>query len=181
MGIQGHSRGGWETNFLVTHSKLFAAAMSASGFSDYVCLYNGIRSARLEGGSRQGSFESSYQRIGATLWERPDLYIENSPIFKANEVTTPLLMMANKADDDVPFEQGIEFFTALRRLRKKVWMLQYDGEGHMVLSNKAARDLTVRMKQFFDLYLMGAPAPKWMLTGIPAKMKGVVDGLDLAY
>jgi dipeptidyl aminopeptidase/acylaminoacyl peptidase len=179
IGIQGHSRGGWETNYLVTHTRLFAAAMSASGFSNYISLYNGIRSLS-SGTSRQTAFENHFQRIGATLWERPDLYIENSPIFKADYVTTPVLIMANKGDYDIPFEQGIEFFTALRRLGKKAWLLQYDGEKHMVFG-WAAWDFTVRMKQFFDHYLMNAPAPMWMSKGIPAKLKGVNDGLELLH
>jgi len=175
MGIQGHSRGGWETNFLVTHTHLFAAAMSASGFCNYTNLYDAVYS---EGGSRQDAYEMLFQRMGASLWKRPDLYVENSPIFKADKVTTPLLMMSNNGDNDVPFEQGVQFFTALRRLGKKVWMLQYDGEDHTV-GGKAAGDLEIRMKQFFDHYLKGAPCPKWMLDGIPASRKGIDDGLEL--
>ena len=177
VGLQGHSRGGWETNFIITHTNLFAAAVSASGMCDYISLYNQVRE-KGSGGSRQGSFEMLYQRIGATLWEKPELYIENSPIFKADKVTTPVLMMANKEDEDVPFQQGVEFFTALRRLGKKAWMLQYDGEGHVIFG-KAAEDYTFRMKQFFDHYLKDAPAPKWMIYGIRASQKGLDDGLEL--
>jgi hypothetical protein len=87
-------------------------------------------------------------------------------------------MMSNKADGDVPFPQGVEMFTALRRLGKKAWMLQYDGEDHMVF-DAAAADLTVRMKQFFDHYLKGAPPPKWMTEGVPARLKGIDSGLEL--
>jgi dipeptidyl aminopeptidase/acylaminoacyl peptidase len=170
MGLQGHSRGGWETNFLVTHTNMFAAAISACGMSNYISLYNGTR-LFTSGASRQIAFEMGYQRIGATLWERPDLYIENSPIFRAHLVNTPLLLLANKNDEDVPFEQGVEFFSALRRLKKKVWMLQYDGQGH-ILFNKAAEDFTLKMKQFFDYYLKGDSAPEWMTIGIPASKKG---------
>jgi dienelactone hydrolase len=177
MGIQGHSRGGWETNFLITHTNRFAAAMSASGMSDYIGLYNSVR-LKSSGISGQSAFESLNQRIGATLWERPDLYVENSPVFQVNRVVTPLLMMSNKEDTDVPFEQGIEFYTALRRLGKKVWLLQYDGQGHMVFGD-AARDLTIRMRQFFDHYLKGTASPKWMATGVPARVKGVDSGLEL--
>jgi dipeptidyl aminopeptidase/acylaminoacyl peptidase len=175
IGIQGHSRGGYETNFIITHTGMFAAAMSASGMSDYISLYGGIRS---NGASRQHAFEQGSQRIGGTLWKSLDSYLANSPIFLAPKVTTPLLMMNNKSDSDVPFEQGVEFFTALRRLGKSVFMLQYDGEDHAVSGN-AATDLTVRMKQFFDYYLKDAPPPRWMTEGIPAKWKGIVTGLEL--
>lgn len=177
IGLQGHSRGGWETNYIITHTNIFAAAVPAAGMSNYISLYNGARLYR-SGISRQTAFEILYQRIGATLWEKPELYIENSPIFRANEVTAPVLMMGNKADDDVPFEQSLEFFTALRRLGKRAWMLQYD-EGQHIVFDKSAEDFTIRMKQFFDHYLKGEPAPKWMLYGIPAKDKGIADGLEL--
>ena len=175
MGIQGHSRGGYETNYLVTHTHIFAAAMSGSGMSDYVALSGSVRP---NGMPRRSGFEVGSQRLGATLWERPDLYIYNSPIFYVDKVTTPILMMSNRMDGDVPYEQGIEFFTSLRRLGKTAWMLQYDGQGHMA-SGMAAADLSVRMKQFFDFYLKDALAPKWMVEGIPATLKGLDDGLEL--
>lgn len=175
MGIQGHSRGGYETNYLVTHSNIFAAAMSASGMSDYVGLSGVVHSTGIP---RRSAFELGPQRIGATLWERPDLYIHNSPIFYVDKVTTPILMMSNEMDRDVPYEQGLEFFTSLRRLGKKAWMLQYHKQGHVV-NGKAAEDMSIRMKQFFDFYLKDAEAPKWMIEGIPAYLKGVDDGLKL--
>lgn len=178
IGIQGHSRGGWETNYLITNTNIFSAAMSASGFCNYVNLYNGIQTNNYGGGSRQGAFEFGYQRIGQNLWENPRLYIENSPIFHANKIKTPLLMMNNKEDSDIPFEQGIQFFTALRRLGKTVWMLQYDGQDHIV-TGKAKEDLEIRMKQFFDHYLKGAIAPKWMTCGIPAFLKNIETGYQL--
>lgn len=161
IGIQGHSRGGWETNYLVTHTNIFAAAMSSSGMSDYVSLYL-LNREYSSGKVRTGRFEHGPQRIGTTLWQLPELYIENSPIFNADKVTTPLLMMSNRMDSDVPFNQGLEFFIALRRLQKKVWMLQYDEGGHLVLGQSAI-DLTIRMKEFFDHFLKGYPSPNWMV------------------
>jgi dipeptidyl aminopeptidase/acylaminoacyl peptidase len=179
MGLQGHSFGGYETNYIVTHSNLFAAAMSSSGVSDAISSYNAIYHDG--GSSREGTCENGQYRISGTLWERPDLYIKNSPIFQAYKVTTPLLMMNNKDDGGVPFDQGVEFFTALRRLGKRAWMLQYDGDGHIIfLSHKAvALQHTIRVTQFFDHYLKGAPAPIWMTRGIPASRKGIDDGLEL--
>jgi dienelactone hydrolase len=174
MGLQGHSFGAYETNYIITHSKLFAAACSASGVTDIISRYCSAN----RGGYSMYHEERIQGRIGATLWQRPDLYIKNSPIFKADRVSTPLLMMSNKADNTVLFPQGIEFFTALRRLGKKVWMLQYDDGGHSV-GGKSAEDFTTRMTQFFDHYLKGAPAPRWMVEGIPAKMKGIDNGLEL--
>jgi len=175
MGIQGHSFGGYETNYIITHSKLFAAACSASGFCDLMSWYGSI----LRGGFPVYWAERTQGRIGASPWQIPDLYISNSPIFKADKVSTPLLMMSNAGDRNVPFAQGVEFFTALRRLGKKVWMLQYDEGSHSVGRGEGAEDYSIRMFQFFNHYLKGMPAPKWMTRGIPAKLKGVDDGLEL--
>lgn len=100
--------------------------------------------------------------------------IENSPLFYAPKVTTPLLLMHNDKDGAVPWYQGIEFFVALRRLNKPVWMLSYNGQPHNLSANAIADgvDLSKRMKQFFDHYLKGEPAPPWLTEGIPAIEKG---------
>jgi dipeptidyl aminopeptidase/acylaminoacyl peptidase len=178
MGIQGHSFGGYEINYIVTHTNLFAAAMAASGISNLVSDYGSLFPNG--GSSKQYLVETDQYRIGCTMWEQPGIYIENSPIFRADKVTTPLLLMNNKKDGAVPFAQGVEFFTALRRLGKKVWMLQYDDGAHSVYPlSKEAMDYHIRMAQFFDHYLKGKPAPRWMTRGIAANRKGVDDGLQL--
>jgi dipeptidyl aminopeptidase/acylaminoacyl peptidase len=179
IGIQGHSFGGYETNYVVTHTSLFAAAVSSSGATDLISYYGGLEEP-WGGASHQFQIEVAQYRIGASLWKRQNLYIKNSPIFYALKVKTPLLMVSNKQDGRVPFMQGVELFTALRRLGKKAWMLQYD-EGNHGLGGQQYIDYLIRMTQFFDHYLKGIPAPKWMTRGIPAKMKGIDDGLKLDY
>jgi len=177
MGISGESFAGWEVNYLVTHTRKFAAANECCGMSDLVMDYNTV----INGHDEKMDFywsDFAYYAIGATLWQRPDLYIKNSPIFNADKVATPLLILHNKADAGVPFSQGIELFTALWELHKPAWLLQYDGNGHGV-SGPAAVDYTIRQMQFFDHYLKGAPAPKWMTDGIPPWMKDIDDGLQL--
>ncbi len=116
MGLDGHSFGGYQTNYIVAHSHLFAAACAASGWSNFTSSSNRVRT---DGRSGMQYYEMGKERIGASLWERPDLYIQSSPLFRANKVTTPLLMMNNKHDSDVDFYEGVQFFTALRRLGKK--------------------------------------------------------------
>ena len=175
MGIQGHSFGGLETNFIVTHTHLFAAACSGSGQSDFI---SGYGSTFDDGKSEHSYYEIGQGRMGATLWQRPDLYIKNAAIFQADQVTTPFLMMHTKKDGIYSFANAVEFFTALRSLGKKVWMLQYDDEDH-ALGGKSGADFDIRMAQFFNHYLKGAPAPKWMVEGICASMKGIDDGLAL--
>jgi dipeptidyl aminopeptidase/acylaminoacyl peptidase len=174
MGIQGFSFGGYETNYIVTHTNVFAAACSASGLSNLVSAYGSLSES---GASLQAIVEFTQVRIGATLWENRDIYIKNSPVFDADKVTTPLLIMHTKQDGICPLINATEFFTALRRLNKKVWMLQY--EGNHFVDGKSAQDFSIRLAQFFDHYLRDAPPPKWMLHGVPAKFKGIETGLEI--
>jgi dienelactone hydrolase len=176
LGLQGHSFGGYQTNYIVTHTNIFAAAMSAAGVVNATSFYGFVGGG---GTSSQPWCEVGQGRFGFSLCERPDEYIENSPIFSANKVITPILLMANKNDPGVPFDQGLSFFIALRRYGKRAWLLQYDYGEHWVIGKYAAADFTTRVSQFFDHYLKNAPAPKWMTQGIPASKKGIYDGFDL--
>jgi dipeptidyl aminopeptidase/acylaminoacyl peptidase len=178
MGINGHSFGGYETNYLVTHSNLFTAAITADGVSDFVSLYNGLGAEFFACPARHDELETGNYFLYYTLWQRPDIYIKNSPIFCLGQVSAPLLIIHHKKDYLVPWEQSVELFNGLRRLQKKAWMLQYDKGGHGV-QGREAEDLTIRMTQFFDHYLKGAPPPRWLTEGIPAKLKGVDLKLDL--
>jgi dipeptidyl aminopeptidase/acylaminoacyl peptidase len=170
MALQGQSWGGYQTAWLITRTGMFRAAMAGAPVSNMTSAYGGIRWE--SGRSRMFQYERTQSRIGGTLWERPGLYIENSPLFYADRVNTPLLMMHNDADGAVPWYQGIEFFMALRRFHKPVWMLVYNGEAHNLGQRKNMKDLSIRMSQFFDYYLKDAPIPLWMQDGIPAIKKG---------
>ena len=175
MGLQGHSWGGYQVAYLVTRTHLFAAAEAGAPVANMTSAYGGIRWE--SGISRQFQYEHSQSRIGASLWEHPDLYLKNSPLFNADKVTTPLLMMANDADGAVPWYQGIEYFSALRRLGKKVWMMEYNGEAHGLIERRNRKDWSIRLSQFFDYYLKGEKPPRWMTEGVPATMKGLDWGL----
>ena len=161
IGIQGHSFGGYETNYIVTHSQRFAAAISASGYSDLISDVNSIRT-QYGGNFQANRTEVGQGRLGYTLWQRPDIYIENSPIFAADKVKTPLLIMHNPNDNAVNFTQGLEFFIALRRLQRRVWMLEYKDEGHSLRSEANKYDYTTKMDEFFGHYLKRQPMPDWM-------------------
>jgi dipeptidyl aminopeptidase/acylaminoacyl peptidase len=177
MAIQGQSWGGYQVAYLVTRTKMFAAAGAGAPVANMTSAYGGIRWGT--GMNRQFQYERTQTRIGATLWERPDLYIKNSPLFKVDKISTPLMIMHNDADGAVPWYQGIELFTAMRRLNKKVWMLQYNGEDHNLVERRNRKDLSIRLGQFFDHYLKGAPAAKWISEGVPAVVKGVDYGTEL--
>lgn len=177
MAIQGQSWGGYQVAYLVTRTKMFAAAGAGAPVANMFSAYGGIRWGA--GISRQFQYERSQTRLGATPWQRPDLYTKNSPLFKADKVTTPLLLMHNDKDGAVPWYQSIEFFTALRRLDRKAWFLQYNDEDHNLVERRNRKDLSVRLSQFFDHYLKGAPMPKWMVEGVPAANKGIDWGFDI--
>lgn len=176
MGIQGHSFAGYQTNYIVTRTNLFAAASAGAGVSNLVSAYGGLLP---NGASKHSFYERRQGRLGATLWEKEDLYVRNSPIFNANKVKTPLLLLHNSEDNAVPFAQSLEWYTALQSLGKKVWMLQYDGEGHVLRNTINKKDWSIRLMQFFDHYLKGKPMPVWMSQGVSAKDKGMVTGLEI--
>jgi dipeptidyl aminopeptidase/acylaminoacyl peptidase len=177
IGIQGQSWGGYQVAFLVTRTNIYKAAMAGAPVSNMTSAYGGIRWAA--GVSRMWQYEKSQSRIGGTLWDKTSLYLENSPIFSVPEIETPLLIMHNDNDGAVPWYQGIELFTALRRLDKPAWMLVYNNEEHNLEKWPDRVDLSIRMMQFFDHFLKGAPAPEWMVRGIPAVSKGNNNGYNL--
>ena len=177
IGVQGHSWGGYQIAYLVTKTNIFKAAESGAPVVNMISAYGGIR--WWTGLSRQFQYEHTQSRIGGTPWQYPARYIENSPIFNIDKINTPLLIMHNDADGHVPWYQGIEFFTALRRLQKPSWFLNYNGEPHWPLKTQNRKDFNIRMAQFFDHYLKGAPKPVWMESGVPAIQKGINQGYEL--
>ncbi len=170
MGLQGQSWGGYETAFIITQTRLFAAAEAGAPVSNMTSAYGGIRWQT--GLSRMFQYEKTQSRIGKDLWNGLPLYLYNSPVFYAPYIETPLLIMHNDNDGAVPWYQGIELFVALRRLNKPVWLLNYNGEPHNLREKSPASvDLTQRMMQFFDYYLKGKTMPDWMKYGRPALEK----------
>jgi dipeptidyl aminopeptidase/acylaminoacyl peptidase len=177
IGIQGHSWGGYQIAYMVTQTTRFKAAAAGAPVSNMVSAYDGIRWGT--GLPRQFQYERTQSRIGATLWQAPHKFIENSPIFMADRVQTPLLMLHNDQDDAVPWYQGIEYYLALRRLGKECYLFNYNGEPHGLKKKVNQRDYTIRMQQFFDHHLKGAPVPEWMAKGIPARPReGAVSAAE---
>nr|HAD52486.1 acylaminoacyl-peptidase [Algoriphagus sp.] len=170
MAIQGQSWGGYQVAYLITQTNMFKAAGAGAPVVNMTSAYGGIRWGT--GMSRMFQYEQTQSRIGGTLWEKPLYYIENSPLFFMDRVNTPVLIMHNDEDGAVPWYQGIEMFMALKRLNKPAWLLQYNGEDHNLRQRKNRKDLSIRLSQFFDHYLKGAPAPLWMTEGLPAVEKG---------
>ncbi|TFF36686.1 alpha/beta hydrolase family protein [Mucilaginibacter psychrotolerans] len=178
IGIQGQSWGGYQVAYLITQTNMYAAAWAGAPVANMTSAYGGIRWE--SGVNRQFQYEKTQSRIGATLWEKPELYIENSPLFQFPKVQTPVVIMSNDADGAVPWYQGIEMFTALRRLNKPVWLLQYNDEAHNLVKRQNRKDISIREAQFFGHFLKGEPLPVWLDKGVPAVNKGKDWGLELA-
>ena len=171
MAIQGQSWGGYQVAHLITVTDMYDAAWTGAPVVNMTSAYGGIRWG--SGMNRQFQYEKTQSRIGATLWEKPELYIENSPLFHLPNVKTPVVIMSNDQDGAVPWYQGIEMFTALRRLQKPVWLLNYNGDDHNLVQRQNRKDIQRRQQQFFDHFLKGKPAAPWIESGVPATLKGI--------
>jgi dipeptidyl aminopeptidase/acylaminoacyl peptidase len=164
IGIQGHSWGGYQIAWMVTRTNRFRAAEAGAPVGNMTSAYSGIRWG--SGLPRQFQYEQGQSRIAKPLSADPKSYIEASPIFAAHKVTTPLLILHNDADDAVPWYQGIELFLALRRHNKEAYLFNYNNQLHNLRRRADQKDFALRMHQFFDHFLKGAPAPEWMTKGI---------------
>ena len=165
IGLHGHSWSGYQTAFVVTETDMFAAAVSGAPVANMTSAYSGIRWQT--GLARQFQYETGQSRIGQSMYENLQPYIDNSPVFFADRINTPMLIQFGDDDGAVPWEQGIEYYLALRRLGKEVVMLHYEGEPHHLQRYANKLDYSIKMREFFDHYLKGAPAPEWWTQGVP--------------
>ena len=171
IGINGHSYGGEGAAFIGTRSKMFAAIGMGAGvtdlFSDFSQSWGW--SYQVTGGS--GANGNDYYlfgqgRWGVSPWDNPELYRFESALSHAHQVTAPFLIMHGTADPTVSFSEGMNFYNALRYNNKNAILLAYPGEGHGLRGIANRKDLTIRFFQFFNHYLKGEPAPKWMTDGV---------------
>ncbi|MDN3205051.1 S9 family peptidase [Algoriphagus sediminis] len=169
IGIHGHSWGGYQTSFLITQTDMFKAAAAGAPLTNMISMYDLIYWN--SGGGNMAIFEASQGRFYGAPWENWEAYERNSPVYHVKNVTTPLLMLHNDKDGAVDFTQGIEYYSALRRLKKPVVLMQYKGENHGLSKLENRKDYSVRMMEFFNHHLKGEAAPEWLEEGI--------DRLDL--
>ena len=167
--MHGHSWSGYESAWIVTQTDYFAACVSGAPVSNMTSAYSGIRLG--SGLARQFQYEKEQSRIGGNIIDSLDSYIRNSPIFFADKMNTPLLVMFGDIDDAVPFQQGVELYLAMRRFDKNCIFLQYEGEPHHPRKIQNQLDYSIRMKQFMDYYVFGGDMPKWMMDGFRYKGK----------
>ncbi len=165
IGLHGHSWSGYQTAHVVTQTDIFKCAVAGAPVSNMTSSYGGIRWG--SGMARLFQYEKTQSRIGASLWERRDLYIENSPLFFADRIKTPLLIIFGDEDGAVPWYQGIELYLAMRRLEKDCVFLTYRGEPHHPQKYPNKLDWFKKMKEYFDHYLKDKKGPDWITQGVP--------------
>ncbi|MBZ5499814.1 MAG: prolyl oligopeptidase family serine peptidase [Acidobacteriia bacterium] len=154
LGVQGTSYGGYATNLLITQTNRFKAAINISGKVNMVSFYTdsprlGVRNIHAP--------EKSQDRIGATLWQQPQKYIQHSAIMFADRIKTPLLLMSGELDTNVPARQAMEMYYALRRLGKDVEWVQYmdGGHGMPTVTVDEVKDYHKRILDWYDSHLKG--------------------------
>jgi dipeptidyl aminopeptidase/acylaminoacyl peptidase len=164
VGLQGHSWGGYESSFIVTQTDMFATVVTGAPLTNLISMYNVAykRTGNLNG----PILEWSQGRMGVSPWENMELYRSQSPLHHAQKINTPFLILHGTDDGAVDWNQGLEFYSAARRLGKEVILLSYPGEPHHLRKEENQKDFQIRMKQYFDYYLKDAPAPLWMKKGI---------------
>ena len=173
IGIQGHSWGAYQIDYMLTQTTMFKAAEAGAAVADMVSGYGGIRWGK--GVSRAFQYETGQSRIGGMPWNKTEQYIENSAIFHIDKIQTPYLTKHNDGDDAVPWYQAIEFFTAMRRLGKEAYWFNYNGEKHGLKDKENIKHYTVHLDEYFDYFLLGQPRPDWMKTPIPYLERGRRD------
>lgn len=159
IGITGHSFGGYETNYIVTHTDRFAAAVSGAGITNII---DGVTGTWGDGYPSFGYYIKGPFSLVKSLEEDSGIYVENSPILSTSHMNTPLLLIHNEGDQQVPVFQGEQFFTQLRREGKPVWLLQYEGERHTIDMAENRLDVQSKILSFFNYYLKGMPQPHWL-------------------
>ena len=173
IGIQGHSWGGYQITYMITQTDLFAAVEAGASVVNMTSAYGGIRWG--SGMVREFQYEKTQSRIGATLFNRALQFIESSPVFWAERIKTPYLTIHNDEDDAVPWYQGIEFITAMRRLGKEAYMFNFNTEKHGLRQRENQKYWTIHLDEFFDHFLLGKPRPEWMDKGVTYLERGKRD------
>jgi dipeptidyl aminopeptidase/acylaminoacyl peptidase len=165
VGLWGHSWGGYQTAFLVTQTNIFSAAIAGAPLTNMVSMYGSIYWNT--GATDAMIFESSQGRFKGSFIENYEAYIRNSPVFHADKVQTPLIILQNDKDGAVDFNQGVTYYNTLVNQKKDVIFLEYVGENHGLAKPANQKDYAARMKEYFDYHLTGAPEADWIKDGVP--------------
>jgi len=165
IAVGGGSFSGGGSAFIATQTDMFAAVVARAAPINLAGEFNILFSGS---GQNNHSYDIYGQgRYGTNPFDDPDLYREQSPITHVANMNTPLLYLHGVQDGSVEYLQGMEFYNALRFLEKPIIFLSYPDEGHNLKRYENQIDFTKRLWQFLDHHLKGAPAPEWMVDGVP--------------
>ncbi|MGQ9620253.1 MAG: alpha/beta hydrolase family protein [Bacteroidales bacterium] len=159
----GYSWGAYQTSFIITLTDLFSAAVAGVPLIDMISMYNEIYWNT--GNPNQNIFKIPQGRLKEQWCEILKEYMENSPMFQAQNITTPLLVTFGTSEGTVDWHQDIEMFTTIRRMEKPFIMLVYERENHSLAKKENQLDYTKKVNEFFNHYLLGKEAPEWITKG----------------
>jgi dipeptidyl aminopeptidase/acylaminoacyl peptidase len=172
IGLHGHSWGGYQSSFIVTQTDLFAAVVTGAPPTNLTSFYSELYKST--GTVQQGITTVGQVRMGVGVdpYTNTKMFEEQSPIFHVKNIKTPFMILQGGDDGAVDYVEGLQFFNAARTAGKQVIFLTYPGQPHNLTDRDDQKDFAIRMKQFFDHYLMEKPMPEWMADGLPQVRKG---------
>jgi dipeptidyl aminopeptidase/acylaminoacyl peptidase len=169
IGLIGHSFGAYETDFIATHSKRFAAYVSGAGQSDLVWAYHSFNyNFKWPDYLR---IEDNQHKMGVPFSGNRQLYFMNNPIYYADQVNAPVLLWSGLNDQNVTSDHTMAFYNALRRNNKEVIALYYKDQGHSIRQPLSQVDLTSRILDWFDYFLKENTEIEWIRDGIRKKKR----------
>ncbi len=149
VGCIGASYGGFMTMYLQTRTDLFAAAVSHAGISSIAGYW---------GEGYWGYSYSTAASAGSYPWNNKALYVDQSPLFNADKINTPILLINGTSDTNVPPGQSVQMYVALKILGKPVELVQVKGEDHFIMDYNKRVKWTRSILAFFDRWLKNQPA-----------------------
>ncbi len=161
LALTGHSSGGYGTLALLADTPRFRAAVDYAGVVDFGALYGALD----VGGPGTSMVPATEGTLGAHPWNDPLRYLESTPLYRMDRITTPLLIVHGAHDRNVPVSHGDAAFVSLRQLGREVMYVRYEGEGHVVIQRANTIDLCERVIVWLTSHLREQGRPPEHLSG----------------
>ena len=164
IGLLGHSWGAYQAAYIISQTDMFAASVAGAPLTDLISMSGSIYWE--SGRANQDMFETGQARMREPWWKIKDEYLKNSPLFQAEHIQTPLLMIFGTEDRSVDWRQGLELYITMRRMEKPCILVSYKDEGHTISLQENEQDQTMRILDFFDHFLKGESPKPWIYKGV---------------